>query len=121
MIKADELESGLGQFIGTLQYHASSFGTLNLTDGVHFLREQAECYWLIDIIESYNMTDKKVKATEFQVWAIKVNKEDNTAVVTCKDDDGKKLVSQKIEYTDFPLSEFELWCIGGVLLLKSEY
>ena len=112
------LEEDLGQFTGTTQYHRSTFGRLNLTDGVHYLREKANCYWLIDIIESYQ---PELKKAGFQIWGIKVN-EDKTATVSCKEDSDKKpIVTQELEYTDFPLKDFELYCIDGVVLLKSEY
>ena len=31
------------------------------------------------------------------------------------------VVSQELRFRDFPLKEFEFWCIDGVMLLKSEY
>lgn len=112
------LEEELDQFTGTTKYYGSTFGRLNLTEGVHYLREKANCYWLIDIIESYQ---PELKDVPFQIWGIKVN-EDKTATVYCKEDsDRKPIVTQKLEYTDFPLKEFELYCIEGVVLLKSEY
>ena len=38
------------------------------------------------------------------------------------EDDGEPVrVSQELRFTDFPLKEFEFWCIDGVMLLKSEY
>jgi hypothetical protein len=112
------LEEELNQFIGTTQYHPSTFGTLNLTDGVQYLREEASCYWFIDIIESYQ---PKLKDIGFQIWGISVN-EDKSALVYCKEDSNKKpLITQKLEYTDFLLDNFELYCIDNVVLLKSEY
>jgi len=58
VIKTDEakLLSELAQFTGTTAYHRSSLGGLLLTDGAHHLRERANCYWLIDVIESYGET-----------------------------------------------------------------
>jgi len=112
------LEEELNEFTGTTQYHRSTFGSLNVTDGVHYLREKANCYWFIDIIESYQ---PKLKDVPFQIWGINV-KDDKTALVYCKEDsDRKPIVTQKLEYTDFPLKEFELYCIDKVVLLKSEY
>ena len=113
-----EFEAELNQFIGSTQYYPSSFGRLKLTDGVHYLREKGNCYWFIDIIESYQ---PKLKDAGFQIWGINVN-EDKTATVYCKEDsDRKPLITQKLEYADFPLDNFELYCIDDVVLLKSEY
>lgn len=112
------LEEELSQFTGTTKYRRSTFGRLNVTDGVHYLREKAKCYWLIDIIESYQ---PELKGVDFQIWGIKVNN-DKTAMVYCKEDSDKEpIVTQKLEYTDFPLDYFELYCIDNVVLLKSEY
>jgi len=113
-----ELEEQLSQFIGTTQYHPSSFGRLNITDGVNYLREEVGCHWLIDIIESYQ---HKLKNISFQIWGIRVY-EDKSAMVYCKEDtDEAPIVTQYLNYTDFPLEHFELYCIDGVVLLKSEY
>lgn len=116
-----KLENELAHFIGTEHYYPSTFGNLKLTDGVQYLGARAGAFWFIDIIESYYLTDKKIRNSPFLIWGIKVNK-DRTALVYCKEDsDQENLVTQEIEYTDFPLDEFELYCIDGVVLLKSEY
>ena len=109
------LEEELSQFIGTTKYYPSTFGTLNLTDGVYYLRENANCYWFIDIIESYQ---PQLKDAGFQIWGIKVNA-DKTAIVYCKEDSNiKPIVTQELNFTDFPLEKFELYCINNVVLLK---
>jgi hypothetical protein len=57
----------------------------------------------------------------FQVWTLHVN-DDRSAVVEMREDDGEPaLVSQRIEYTDFPLRAFTLYAVDGVVLLPSEY
>ena len=113
-----DLEQELSQFTGTTKYYSSTFGKLNLTEGAHYLRERAKCYWLIDVIESYQ---HKLKDVDFQLWGIEVNK-DKSAQIYCKEDSNKKpIVTQELEYTDFPLDKFELYCINNVVLLKSEY
>ncbi len=33
----------------------------------------------------------------------------------------KPLVTQKIEFTDFPMDDFEFYISNGVLMLKGEY
>jgi hypothetical protein len=112
------LQQELQNFTGTTQYHKSTFDKLLLTDGIQYLREKGKCYWLIDIVESYQ---RKLKNIPFQLWTLEVN-EDQTAVVICKEDTNTPvLVRQKIGYTDFPLDKIEFYCIDGVVLLKSEY
>ena len=118
MNQEEQILYELKNFTGTTQYYGSSFGLLKLTDGVHYLRERANCYWFIDIIESYQPT---MKQTPFQIWGIKKN-EDDSAMVYCKEDSHlKPIVQQEIPYTDFPLKEYEMYCIDGIVLLKNEY
>jgi len=114
-----QLEKELRQFIGTIHYYKHFTGLL-FTDGVKHLAERAGAFWLIDLIASWQ-GKQRVKSCPFQIWELKVNG-DRTATVTMKEDDGEPYkVKQKIEYTDFPLSEIKLYCIDGVLLLPSEY
>lgn len=121
MVKTDEQQqilSELAQFTGTTKYYRSTFGTLNLTEGAHYLRERLNCYWLIDIVESYQL---KVKNVPFQLWSIDV-KPDNSALVEMREDSGlEPIVRQAVPYTDFKLKQYEFFCIDGVVLLKSEY
>ena len=81
------------------------------------MAKEAECFWLMDIVVSYQ---PKLKNVPFQIWGIK--KEGDAALVTCKEDSDKEpIVTQKIPYTDFPLEEYEFYCIEGIVLLKGEY
>ena len=107
----------LEQFTGTEKYY-KHFGGVVYTDGIKYLAEQAGCYWLIDLVASYQ---PKLKNAGFQLWQIQVAP-DNSAVVTCREDsDLPEIVKQAIPYTDFPLKTFEWYFIDGVMLLQSEY
>lgn len=118
MDEEQQILSELEQFIGTTQYYRSSFGRLLLTDGVHFLRERLNCYWLIDIVESYQ---ELLRDKHFQLWSINVMP-DRAALVEMREDSGlEPLVKQDIPYTDFKLKKYEFFCIDNVVLLKSEY
>ena len=122
-MESNQLLSELQRFSGTENYYTSTFRRLLLTDGVHFLRESANCYWLIDIVESVQHLPKIKDNSSFIVW--KIEKQDtNRATVTAWDDTPHKsrlLYKQELVYTDFPLKEFEFYQCGNVLLLKSEY
>lgn len=113
-------EQSLSQFTGTEKYHKYICG-LKLTDGVNYLATEGKCFWLLDVIASYQ---PKHHAVPFQVWELEVTEkeEKRSAVVTMrKDTDAKILVQQKIPYTDFPLKSVKLYVIDGVILLPSEY
>ena len=110
-------EIELNNFTGTECYHRSTFGRLNLTDGIFHLVQNGAA-WLVDVIESYQTS--KIRQIPFQVWTIE--KTGTKAVVTMKEDsDCPVLIKQKIEYTDFPLDTLTIWVIDGVCLLTSEY
>jgi len=119
-ITPEELQQNLKQFCGTEQYYPSSFRRLRLTDGVHYLRMKANCFWLVDIIESYHLKEP-VKSTPFQVWKLTVDLDKHTGKVVCEDGNNNQLIEQELKYTDFPLEKMELWCIDGVVLLPNEY
>lgn len=111
----------LAQFHGTENYYrADIFGIIHCTDGVQYLRESLACYWLTDVICSYQCS-RRVKSYPFQVWKLKVDLKNSTAVVTMENGDGAKIVRQKIEYTDFPLPEITLWYQNKVIYLPSEH
>lgn len=121
MVKTDETQqiiSELEQFIGTTAYHRSTFGRLLLTDGAHYLRERLECYWLVDLVESYQ---PQLRDKRFQLWSIDVA-QDSSAVVEMREDTGlEPLVRQELPYTDFKLPHYEWYCVDNVMMLKSEY
>jgi len=121
-IMENTLKQELGQFTGTEHYY--NFMNLKLTDGVKYLAEKGKCWWLLDVILSYQ---GKLKNVPFQLWEVvrktpEIEGFDFKATVTCREDAGlKPLVTQLIPYTDFPLDEVKLYLIDGVILLPSEY
>jgi hypothetical protein len=101
------------------------------TDGIEFLAENAEAFWLIDLIASYQ-TDPKVCCEPFQVWTLELRPEGGAIVYVQRDSGEPHIVEQKLDFTDFPEHlgpKFELWAEQGsidarntvtVLMLPSE-
>jgi hypothetical protein len=115
-----KLLNDLKYFTGSEEYYRNPlFKKFIYTEGVKYLAENAQAYWLIDYIFSYQ-TLKLLQTHPFQVWKIKVA-ENNTAIITVEDGNKQVLKTFKLDYTDFPLEEFSLWFIEGTLLLPSEY
>lgn len=116
---SQELQSSLSQFCGTEQYHRFSIlSKLVITDGVKYLADKAGAFWFLDIIASYNRKEP------FQVWTLEVTKGEtsNKALVTMKEDTNSPvIITQEIEFTDFPLGSWVVWNIDGVILLPNEY
>ncbi len=109
----------LPYFTGTERWHRHWLGGV-YTDGVAFLAEQAQAYWLIDLIESWQ-SKARVRKETFQKWTLKVDVGMRYGAAICDDGNGNQLCRQKIPYTDFPLPEITLWRVNGVLMLPSEY
>ena len=119
-----ELRTELKQFHGTSEYHKHLFpgkSPILLTDGCRYVRDECKAYWLFDAILSYQQ-DKILRGINFQVWEFKQLKKDLSWQLTCREDTGRKpLITQSIEYSDFPLDYIKIWVIDKVALLPSEY
>ena len=119
----EEWINELNNFIGTSQYYRYPIGNILYTDGINFLAENGKCYWLIDLIGSYQLY-KKVRSIRFQLWELRVH-DDHSAVVTMREDsDEPVIVKQEIPYTNFKMNYIKLYLIindNAVLLLPSEY
>ena len=121
--EVEELESGLSGFYGTEGFHKLCIlSDLLATDGVAYLCEKASCYWLFDAIASYQKACRKdAMLKDMQFWTLKVNLKKQSAVLICERDKGDVAFRQKIEYTDFPLSEIKFYVQNKVVMLPSEY
>ena len=130
--KAEKIKQGLSNFYGTEMYHQVSIFTKKVvaTDGVIWLAENANAFWLMDIITSVLIskpTAAKFWQNGFSSWTLKVK--DHKGVVTADDGNDHPLYSQAIPYTDFPLDEINLFVELGetvdgeamVILLPSEH
>ncbi len=107
------------------EVYKNHFGRFLYTSGVRFVAERAGAYWLIDVVASYQ-GDKRARAEEFQVWKLTV-KPDQSATVSMTDGNSDKaIIEQEIEYTDYPESDAELYCVlapgqSATLMLPCEY
>jgi hypothetical protein len=113
-------KSNLNQFTGTSSYYKHGIGSLSiyLTDGTKYLCDEAQCYWLADVVLSYQ-THKKVKDEPFQTWTLQKRQDD--WLVTADDGNKNILVTQVIHYSDFPFDSIQLYFADNILLLPSEY
>ena len=125
MIDTSKLKQELRQFYCSEQFFRNPlFPQYVYTEGVQYLAQNANCYWLLDYIFS-NQMDSKLKAESFQTWTIHV-KEENTAIIQVTDGNKNTLKNFNLGYTDFPIDlcskeGFTLWLIDQTLLLPSEY
>ena len=117
--KAAVIRDIIAHSIGTEKYYKHFLGLL-YTDGVKAVAAVAGCYWLLDIIASYQQQcQKDEKLRDIQFWKLTVR--GSKGVVTCDRDEGDTAITQEIPFTDFPMDEFKIWVVNGVIILPSEY
>jgi hypothetical protein len=114
----EQIKDELRNFTGTEHYYKHPFGNL-FTQGVKFLIDECQCWWLIDACISWQF-DKKVSEQEFIAFKLKVNAE-KSAVLYIEDGNYNVIATQEIEFTDFPLDEIIIWLSNGVFYLPSEH
>jgi hypothetical protein len=112
--------SQLAQFIGTTGYYRISRKHL-LTDGTKYLAENAECFWMMDAIDSHL---SEIGTSDWFIQ-VKVTVQNGRATMIYDDGNGNEHARQEIPYTDFPLTEITMYaCWDGlhwVIMLPSEY
>jgi hypothetical protein len=109
--KIKVLENYEAQCNGTDEYHQYNtfIAAALLTDGVLLMCETFGCFWLIDLILSYQTKAFKLKNPPIehpiQYWFIEVDKAKSSCVVYMEYHEGVREIEQHIEYTDFPLEK----------------
>ena len=119
--KAAYLKSELRNYCGTeTWFRHRLFRKFVYTEGVQFLAEMAECYWLIDLIYGFQYDQQAVKDEYFQLWELKVT-ENKAATLTCDNGNGEIVFTHELTYTTFPMDSIRLYFTDNVLLLTSEW
>jgi hypothetical protein len=121
MLDLNQFYGGSSQF-----YQHTVLGTkLGVyTNGVKYIADECEAYWLIDLIMSYQDIEFPAKYP-FQVWTLKGDGKSG-AIAECEDGDGNHILTQNIGFTDFPFNEVEngtitMWFTDRTLLLPCEW
>ena len=123
----------LAQFTGSTCWFRHSFArSVIYTEGIRFVAEQGQAYWLIDAIASHLLSrefrqaaalDERIGLMHF--WKLAV-RSDHAATLTAVADSGEQpFLQQEIASTDFPLPALDVWVQnhgdGYTLMLPSEY
>lgn len=125
----EEIKAQLDQYSGTETYYKTLDKRLFFTDGVKAMADLCQAYWLIDLIASHQpQARRNQRLVEHQAWKLERTEGSGALAYCCEDTPSPELarISQKIEYTDFPLPEIQLWVCQNsptdwVLMLPSEY
>ena len=123
---ATQLRSQLAHFTGSATFTRNGLvRSVLMTEGVMLLTEHAGAHWLADAIASY-LHDDRARSEEFQAWRFVVDGTTRQAMLRMTDGNSDvPIITQALDYTDFPLDEITLWLIASgdhrVLMLPSEY
>jgi hypothetical protein len=110
------------RFYGSEQWYRHGLNRRVLfTDGAKYVADTGGAYWLLDEIALTQLGEKAVAAEEFQVWTLRVNAGDRTAVLTCEDGNNHTVFQKTIAFTDFPADEVTLWFANNTIYLPSEH
>ena len=113
-----DLESQLGQFIGTENYYVNPlYPWMRYTDGVQFFANKAGTYWFLDILGTELMS--KVRRNPFMSITLEVK--DGVANILVTDGNDNNIWSRKEIYTDCPAGDWRFFLTDRVLMLTSEY
>lgn len=140
-----EALKNLEAFTGTEGYHRISNHCL-LTDGAKHLAENADCFWLMDIIDSYMLLTKRSEGLQdMQFWKLvptpdgkcpeiktvggillhkKLKGVPCAAVAICERDTDDAAIVQEIAVTDFPFDAVpqpKLFVQRGPVYRNEEY
>lgn len=119
--KALHLKSELRNFCGTeTWFRHPLFRKFLYTEGIQFLAETAECYWLIDLIFGFQIDQQIVRDELFQLWELKVT-ENKGATLTCDNGNGEIVFTHNLTFTTFPMDSIRLYFSDNVLLLTTEW
>ncbi len=124
-ISPSELRNNLETFTGTETFYRIPLLNTRFTDGIKYLAEAADCFWLVTDVSviakslmnrSYFVTIDFKKLSEEMQDAIGYE-----AIIKYSDGNGNILETHKYHYTDFPLDELRLFFTDGTLLLPREH
>jgi hypothetical protein len=118
-----KLNLNLQQFTGSETFYCHWTKRFSYTEGIKYLADRANAYWLIDTIASFQFSPTIVRdpmLKEIQFWKLRVNA-DKSAILTCERDSDDIALTQEIEFTDFPKERITLYLSNSVLMLPTEY
>ena len=130
MLSPAQLQAEHAHFTGTetiYRYRCGQRVLAYYTDGVKYLADNAEAYWLLTEIVSVQ-SQPSFSSEPFQVWHLTVT-EEQSATLVCEDGNDNVVATKDIPFTDFPLRKIRIWVEYGeveganmpTLLLPSEH
>ncbi|MCF6348059.1 MAG: hypothetical protein L3J20_07150 [Flavobacteriaceae bacterium] len=119
------LQETLQHFNGTEHFFQLSLIRTRFTDGIKYLANMAECFWLVTdtSVIAKSLMDKSYFITiDFKRLSKKESEAQGCeAIITYGDGNDTILETHRYNITDFPLDELRLFFINNTLMLPSEY
>ncbi|WP_338357304.1 DUF6876 family protein [Yeosuana marina] len=119
------LQENLQQFIGSERFFQLPLIKTRFTDGIHYLAEQAACFWLVtdaSVIAKSLMDRSHFITIDFKRLPEKEREEKQCeALIHYSDGNGHIYETHRYHVTDFPMDELRLFFVNGTLMLPSEY
>ncbi|MDY7396766.1 hypothetical protein UMM65_16075 [Aureibaculum sp. 2210JD6-5] len=123
--QVNEIKERLQYFSGTEMFYQIPLLKTRFTDGLKYLANVAECFWLItdvSVIAKSLLNRSHFITIDFKRLSEK--KQDYSgyeAEIIYSDGNGNILVTHRYHFTDFPLDELRLYFVDNTLMLPSEY
>ena len=117
-IKSSDLSNLMSYCYGTEHYYTNPIHSFKYTDGVKIFCENAQSYWLLDIVNSVCRFYKRMHQ-DLIIIKLEVNK-DNKASISFEDTYGI-FFSQIIPFTDCPEGTWMFYFNDNVFFWNGEY
>jgi len=123
--QVNEIKERLQFFTGTEMFYQIPLLKTRFTDGLKYLAEVAECFWLItdaSVIAKSLMNRSEFITIDFK--RMSEEKQDYTgyeAEIIYSDGNDNILETHRYNATDFPLDELRLFFVNDTLMLPNEY
>ncbi|MDT0641887.1 hypothetical protein RM553_03490 [Zunongwangia sp. F363] len=123
--QVNEIKQGLQHFHGSETIFQIPLLRIRYTNGLKYLAEAAECFWLItdaSVIAQNLMNQSEFITIDFK--RLSEDKQDFTgyeAEIIYTDGNDNILEKHGYRATDFPLDELRLFFVNNTLMLPSEY
>ena len=123
--QVNEIKEGLQHFHGTKMFYQIPLIRTRFTDGLKYLADVADCFWLIT--DTSVIAKNLIPRSEFITIDFKRLSEERQDFTGYEAEiiytDGNDNILEKHGYrvTDFPLDELRLFFVNDTLMLPGEY
>ena len=123
--KGNKIKAELQHSCGSETYYKIPLIGTRFTEGVKYLADKTECFWLItdaSVIAKSLSNRSHFITIDFKRLSEKEQFEKQCeALINYSDGNGNRYETHRYKVTDFPLDELRLYFIDDILILPSEY